>query len=286
MADKIALAQITPVLGEVEKNVALHQAMIERAAGAGARLVVFPELSLSGYHLQDLTAEVALDLEGEVLHSLAGAARAAGVDAVVSFPEKSPEWFYYVTAAYLSDGGVSSHHRKVYLPTYGMFDESRYFRAGEGVRAFATALGPAGLLICEDAWHPALPYLLALDGAQILIVVSSGPGRGIVGPALASAETWELILRTYAQLFGMYVLFANRSGFEDGVGFWGGSSVIDPMGRIAARGAFWEDDLVLAEIDLDLVRQARVTSPLLAGERAEVTMKELARILKGRGWPW
>ncbi len=286
MAYKVALAQITPILGEVRRNVEIHEEAIRRAAQSGARLVVFPELSLTGYHLQDLTAEVALARDGEVLNRLAAFAAEVGVDAVVGFPERSPEFFYHVAAAYLSAGKVVAVHRKVYLPTYGMFDESRYFRAGDAARAFPTQFGPAGVLICEDAWHPTLPYLLALDGAQTLIIVSSGPGRGVVGPALASAETWELILRTYAQLFGVYVLFANRAGFEDGVGFWGGSAVVDPRGRVVSQGAIYEDDLVLAEVNVDLVGQARLASPLLAAERPEIAMKELARILRGRGWPW
>lgn len=286
MAFRVALAQVTPVLGEVQKNVQMHKEAIERAARAGARLVVFPELSLSGYHLQDLAGEVALEVESDPIRELAQAAQKAGLDAVISFPERSPEHFYYVTAAYLSGGAVAACHRKVYLPTYGMFDESRYFKAGDGVGVFTAEFGPCGMLICEDAWHPTLPYLLALEGAQYLIIVSSGPGRGIIGPALGSAETWEIMLRAYAQLFGIYVFFVNRSGFEDGVGFWGGSMVVDPRGRIAARGPIYENDLIVADIEGDLIRQARLTSPLLAGERPELTMKELARILRGRGWPW
>src|SRR5262249_21344257 len=141
-----------------------------------AGIVVFPELSLSGYVLRDQVPDVALASGSRVLRALARASRE--IDLVVGFVEETPGHRYHNAAAFLSRGKVLHVHRKVYLPTYGMFEEGRDLARGEIVRAFLTPHAPAGVLVCEDAWHPALAWLLVQDGAEILFVLSSGPTRG------------------------------------------------------------------------------------------------------------
>ena len=172
MKVKVGLAQITPKLGDVTENLALHLQTIEEAAEAGVELLIFPELSLTGYRLRDLTFSVALQptYKDPVFAQLLDASR--DMDIVVGFVEADERQKFYIANAYLSQGQVVHLHRKVYLPTYGMFDEGRYFAWGDAVQAFDTRFGRIGMLICEDFWHISPPYILWLDGADILILTS------------------------------------------------------------------------------------------------------------------
>ena len=156
-----------------------------------------------------------------------------------------------------------------------MFDEQRYFARGDQVRAFDAPFGRASLLVCEDLWHPSTVYLAALDRALFVICPSSSPLRGISDGEVQddNARYWELINRSYAETFGLFVIYANRVGFEDGVGFWGGSEILDPFGRRLAKGRYYEEDFITAELSLDLVRRKRVASPLLRDEDLDLTIK-------------
>src|SRR3954464_8587433 len=165
---RIALAQIAPRLGVVEANVERHHELLAEGRDAGADLVVFPELGLTGYQLQDLAAEVALRLDDPRLAAFAGQTR--GLSAIVSFVEESGDHRLFIAAALIEDGEIRHVHRKLFLPTYGLFDERRFFAAGDVLRAVPSRLGVGvGIGVCEDFWHMAVPQLLALDGAQILI---------------------------------------------------------------------------------------------------------------------
>lgn len=220
---KIGLAQIYPRLGDLQANLHKHLEVIEDAVARGAELIVFPELSLTGYVLQDLTYEVAIRPEPNhpVLQPLLEASRRA--DLVVGFVEMDERGRYYTTGAYLAGGHIIHRHRKVYLPTYGMFDEGRDMAPGDQVRAFDTRFGRFGLLICEDFWHISPPYLLWLDGAEVLIFTSASPGRGLGIPGKFGSAKWvELVNQAYASLFTVFVIHVNRAGFEDGQNFWGG----------------------------------------------------------------
>ena len=160
-------------------------------------------------------------------------------DHVVGFVERSDDEQLYIAAALLEDGGVKYVYRKSYLPNYGLFDERRFFGAGTQLRAVDSSLGVRlGLCICEDFWHLPVPYLLALDGAQILINISSSPGRDVAATdenGLGTATSWRTLMRAYAQLTTSYVVFVNRVGVEEAVTFWGGSQVIDPAGDVSAK---------------------------------------------------
>jgi NAD+ synthase (glutamine-hydrolysing) len=249
---------------------------MEEAAGAGIDLVVFPEMSLCGYHVRDLAMEVALRREAPELGALAAASQS--VAAVVGFVEELPAYELCVAAGFFECGGLRHVHHKVYLPTYGMFDEQRYFANGESIRAFESRLGPMAMLICEDIWHPSAVMIAAHGGAQVLLVIANSPARGAGPEGWDTAAAYTAMLSTYAQLFSCYVVFVNRVGYEDGVHFWGGSRVVAPDGKMIAQAPIGEEAFVEASIDLGEVRRARVTAPLLADENLDLTIRELERI--------
>jgi NAD+ synthase (glutamine-hydrolysing) len=170
-------------------------------------------------------------------------------------------------------------HHKVYLPTYGLFDEGRFFAWGDAVQAFDTRFGRVGILICEDFWHASPPYLLWLDGADMLLFTSASPGRGLTGgPQLESARWVEQINQAYASLFTTFVAHANRVGYEDGLHFWGGSTVYDPNGELLAMGPYNQEGLTLAEVDMNQLHRTRARLPLLRDERTALVLREMNRI--------
>jgi NAD+ synthase (glutamine-hydrolysing) len=276
----LALAQMNTRLGNVRANLEVHLALVDDARRQGADLLVFPELSLTGYVLQDLASAVALRPTDDdpVFVRLLEASQ--DLDLVVGFVDEDSRSRFYIAGAYLSRGRVTHVHRKVYLPTYGLFDEGRFFAWGDTIRAFDTRFGRLGLLICEDFWHASPPYLLWLDGADLLLLTSASPGRGLTSePELESARWVEHINSAYASLFTVFVAHANRVGFEDGLNFWGGSTVFDPNGRLIAQGPYHAEALTLAEIDLKEIHRTRARLPLLRDERTALVMRELGRIL-------
>jgi NAD+ synthase (glutamine-hydrolysing) len=275
----LALAQINTKLGDVNANLEKHLALAKEAAASGADLLIFPELSLTGYVLQDIAADVARPASeaDPVFKPLLDASRA--LDLLVGFVEMDTRYRFFISAAYLSAGEIVHVHRKVHLPTYGIFDERRYFAAGDSFRSFETRFGRAGVLICEDFWHVSSPYLLWLDGADLFYLTSASPGRGITDEILGSAQWVQDINRAYSGLFTSFFAHSNRVGFEDGLNFFGGSTVYDPDGRQIARAAYNDESLTLAEIDLAQLRRTRTRLPLLRDERPEMVAKELNRIL-------
>ena len=281
---RIALAQIAPRLGDLEANLARHHELIAAARERGAGLVVFPELGLTGYQLQDLAADVAMGPDDPRLAGLAQAAR--GMSAVVSFVEESADHRLFISAALLEDGGVRHVHRKVFLPTYGLFDERRFFAPGDVVRATPSRLGVGlGLAVCEDFWHVAVPQLLAIDGAHLLINVSSSPGRDLASThevGLGTAASWRTLMRTYAQLTTSFVVFCNRVGVDESLSFWGGSEVIGPTGALVFGAPMFEEGLFTCDIELGDVRRERIALPLLRDERPELIAREWDRIVAGR----
>ena len=278
---RVALAQVVPVLGDVERNLALHEKVAQEALDQGAGLVVFPELSLTGYFLKDLVPTVAAGLNGTVLARLRDLSRR--VPLVVGFVEESPDHRFFNAAAYLEAGEIRHVHRKVYLPTYGIFDEQRYLAPGDACRAFDAACGRAAVLVCEDFWHPSLVYVAVQDAADVLICPSASPGRGLTrAGTFANAAAWETANRAYAQLFTAYVLYAGRVGYEDGACFWGGSEVIGPGGEVVAKAPALAEALLIADLDRAEVRRARITNPLRRDERLDLTLRELRRIEAAR----
>jgi predicted amidohydrolase len=281
---RIALAQLAPRLGDLDANLARHQQLLGEARAGGAGLVVFPELGLTGYLLQDLAAEVAMRLDDPRLSALA--AETAGLSAVVSFVEESADHRLFIAAALLEDGRLRHVHRKVHLPTYGLFDERRFFAPGDAVRAVASRVGVGvGLAVCEDFWHLSTAELLAIDGAQILVNVSSSPGRDLAATnevGLGTATSWRTLMRTYAQLTTSFVVFCNRVGVDESISFWGGSEVISPNGAVVFGAPLFEEGLYFADIDLAEVRRERIALPLLRDERPELVAREWRRLIAER----
>ena len=278
---KLALAQINTKLGDVQANLEKHLFLAKQARQNDSDLLIFPELSLTGYVLQDLVPAVACqaDTDDPVFRHLLKASR--DIDLVVGFVDEDTRHRFYIASAYLSQGKVIHIHHKVYLPTYGLFDEGRFFAPGNSVQAFDTRFGRFGMLICEDFWHASPPYLLWMDGADVLLFSSASPGRGLNGePKLESSAWVEHTNQAYAALFTTFVAHTNRSGFEDGLNFWGGSTVYDPNGKLVVQAPYFEESLTTAEIDLNQLHRTRARLPLLRDERPELVQQELERILR------
>lgn len=279
MKIKIALAQFNTKLGDVPANLEKHLDLIDEARQGGADLVVFPELSLTGYALLDLAVDTAIrpHQDDPVFNELLAASQ--DLDLMIGFVHEDRRHRFYIASAYLSGGKTRHIHNKIYLPTYGMFDEGRFFAPGDSARAFDTRFGRVGMLICEDFWHASLPYLLWLDGADILLFASASPGRGLTqDPRLSSSGWVEHTNRAYAGLFTNFVVHANRVGYEDGLNFWGGSTIFDPNGDLIVRAPDFEPALIITEIDLNQLHRTRARLPLLRDERIGVVQRELERI--------
>ena len=270
------LAQIKPKLGCVADNLELIEERIRQAIAAKADLVIFPELALTGYFLKDLVPEVARRLDSPEIKRLLELSRQISI--AVGFVEVTSDYRFFNSALYLEDGAIRHLHRKVYLPTYGLFDEQRYLARGEQFRAFNTKFGRMGMLICEDMWHLSASYILAMDGATTLVCLSSSPGRGIEGETLGSASAWQQLTSTTAMFLNCRVLYCNRVGYEDGVNFWGGSEYVAPSGESLTRARILEEDSVSALVDEGALRRERIFSPMLRDENLFVTIQELRRI--------
>jgi NAD+ synthetase len=272
---RLAIAQIRPTKGDYAANLARVGSVLAQVdrLDPPVDLVVFPETATSGYFVEGGVREVAVTA-GTLFRDLErarGAAPARPLDVVLGFYELFQNGLYN-SAVYAtlggSDPGIRHVHRKVFLPTYGVFDEGRFVERGRDVRAFDGSWGRAALLICEDAWHSLPATIAALDGVQLLIVPSASPARGTGvddrGVALpANVVRWERIARGIAEEHGIYVAYASLVGFEGGKGFPGGSLVVNPHGEIVARGPVFEEGVLVADLDLEEITRARAEAPLL-----------------------
>src|SRR5712691_1803337 len=288
---RIAIAQLRPVKGEYAANLERLGGVLARVAELDppVELLITPEASTSGYFVEGGVRDVAVTA-GTLFKDLATRHEAAGakrpIDVAVGFYEVFQNRFYnsclYATLGG-PDAGVKHVHRKVFLPTYGVFDEERFVERGHEVRAFDTRFGRAAILICEDAWHSLTATIAALDGAQLVILPSASPARGTgktegEGESLpASVVRWERIVRNIAEEHGVFVAYASLVGFEGGKGFPGGSLVVLPSGEIALRGPIFEEAVLTADLDFDLITQARADAPLLAD--LEVNLPHLVKSL-------
>ena len=292
MEYRIALAQTAPRLGDIDANLSMASDAVRRAAVEGAALTVLPELALTGYLLQDLVPDVAMRANDPCLAELANDAR--GMLVAIGFVEETDDHRYCNSAALVRDGEVIGIHRKVYLPTYGLFDEGRFTRPGDRIRTHdaGAPIGRIGLSVCEDLWHASLPMLQALDGASLLVNLAAGPSRAPGGSAgLAAIAGWHKMQDTYALLGTVPIAFCNRVGNEEGLTFWGGSRLIAADGSTVVQAPLWEEALVVGSLDTDDLRIQRYGLPLLADERLELVRRELDRIIgeragiDGAEWP-
>lgn len=269
------------MLGDRQRNLDLHLEQIEAARRQQADLIIFPELSLTGYFLRDMVPDVALAPAGPEIRRLIEAAGACSL--VVGLVEESPRHRFFNASVYAEGGRIVHVHRKVYLPTYGLFDEQRYFAAGERIEAFDTArFGRVGILICEDFWHLSAAAIMQAEEVDLLICVANSPARGVGGRQIGTAETYQTLCSAFAQLLGAVVILVNRVGFEDGLCFWGGSMVVGPDGRTITRAPMLDEALTMAVFDPAELRRQRLIAPLARDERLLLTIEEFNRIKRQR----
>ena len=272
---RLAIAQVRPLKGAYEENLRRFGELLREAAAAGTApdLVIAPETALTGYFVEGAVRELALPA-GRFFDDLAARHEAAGappLDVCLGFYELHENRLFN-SALYASlggsDAGIRHIHRKIFLPTYGVFDEERFVEPGRSMQAFDTRWGRAAIAICEDAWHSFVPMLGALDGAQLIIVPSASPARGIEPDAdpgrPSSLSRWERIIQGIAGEHGVYVALAQLVGFEGGKAFPGGSVLAAPDGRLAVRGPVFEEALIPCDLDFDEITRARADTPLLS----------------------
>jgi predicted amidohydrolase len=276
---KIALAQISPNLGNLRKNLDLHFQSIEKAKKKKADLLIFPELSLTGYTLMDMVDEVSCAPgKNPIFKELEAASRE--ISLVVGFVEEMEKGLFYNSAAFLSKGKILHIHRKVFLPTFGMFDEARFYAQGKNFHTFPTPFGKAGMMICRDFLSYGASYLLFAGGAEIIIVISAAPGRGTAQEeAYETSRMWEIMGETISRFSTVFLIYCNRVGFEDGKHFAGGSFVFNPAGEMIAQAAYIDQDFLLCEINLDEVREIRKKWPYKRDDKPEIIVEALKRIV-------
>ncbi len=274
----VHLAQIEPTLGNLEANLELHLAQLEIAASAGADLILFPELSLTGYFLKDQTSETALAADAGPLVTLRK--HSSRISIGVGFVERAPDGRLYNAYAIFEDGKLLHVHRKVHLVAYGIFEESRDFAAGERFVVAESKHGRLGVLLCEDLWHVTSAWLYFLQGVDVLLVPSAGPARGVSASyeGLGSMNTWQALLSGAAMLFQTWSVYVNRTGCEDGITFGGGSRVFDPFGHeVACLEGLTSGELRYA-IDLHSNERARLQTPLRRDEKPWIVLRELQKM--------
>jgi predicted amidohydrolase len=280
---RVVLAQTAPRLGNIQKNLEYHLQAIEKARKKKADLIVFPELSLTGYKLRDLVETVAADPDrSKEIRELKRLSK--DIALVFGFVEEreAEKGLFYNSAAFCAKGKILHVHRKVFLPTFGLFEELRFFAPGRNFRTFETPWGKMGLMICRDFLHYNASYLLYAGGAEIMIVISAAPGRGLSGnKGFASSRMWELMGEAMGRFSQAFVLYCNRVGLEDGVAFAGGSFIFNPMGQRLAQAAYFHPELLVRELDMNEVRKARKNWPFKRDDKPEVTLEALQRIVRG-----
>ena len=277
---KVAIAQIAPHLGDMEKNLDIHVNLVERAQKNKVNLLVFPELSLTGYTLQDFVPDVALRPdESPVFQRLKQLSK--GISLVVGFVEERERGLFFNSAAYLSEGKILHIHRKVFLPTYGMFEELKFFGQGKNFLTFTSPFGKAGLMICYDFLHYGAGYLLFAGGSEIVIIPSAAPGRGVSGKdGWESSHMWELMGESLSRFSTSFVIYANRVGFEDGKSFAGGSFIYNPGGKLLAKASYGDEEFMVTEIDLNEILTFRKKWPYKRDEKPEIILEALKRVVK------
>ncbi|MDF1614235.1 nitrilase-related carbon-nitrogen hydrolase [Desulfurivibrio dismutans] len=294
---QVTICQTNPRLFAVEQNL---EQVIERIAhhrARGAELIIFPELALTGYFVGARYHEMALRLDSPQIKRLAAATK--GTAAVVGFIEESRSMNFYNAALVAVDGEILFCYRKINLPNYGVFEEKKFFSGGKRVPVFRLGEFNVAVFICNDLWHPSLPYLGIAQKADIFVTIFNS-SQGSMGSEFCNIESWQIINKFYARIFGIYNLCANRVGEEgpenrreidyseeavaDAPGsfnFWGGSEIINPFGQEVVRARLHEMDEVGAVIDREMLRQKRIILPYLRNDDPHFTQRELERILQG-----
>jgi len=305
---KVTVYQTYPVLFDVETNLNDIVAKIHQGRDEGAQLIVFPELAMTGYFVGQRYPEVALRLDSKEIQELVWATK--GTAAVVGFVEESPAMNFYNSALVAANGELVYAYRKLNLPNYGVFEERKLFSPGKRVPVFKLNDFTVAVFICNDLWHPSVPYLGVVQKADIFVTIFNS-SQGSMGKEFSNIESWEVINKFYSRVFGIYNICANRVGEEawkesvsmqavetaticteeegprkpqkETFNFWGGSEIINPFGQQIAKAPLHEEGEIHAQVSRDLLRQKRILLPYLRGDDPFFTHRELHRILYGRG---
>ncbi|UNC90745.1 nitrilase-related carbon-nitrogen hydrolase [Candidatus Contubernalis alkaliaceticus] len=300
---KVTVCQTAPQLLDVKSNLEEIISKIHYAREKGSHLVVFPELALTGYFVGDRYHEAALRMDSKEIQTLKAASR--GTAAVVGFIEESPSMNFYNSALVLIDGNIEFAYRKLNLPNYGVFDEGKIFANGKQIRTFELMGFHISVFICNDMWHPALPYLGITQKADIFLTLLNS-SQGSMGSEFSNIETWGIINTFYSRIFGIYNICANRVGqeFIDGrcsndlpvcspgktdnssteetdssYRFWGGSEIVNPFGKTISKAQLYKTDEIEANISRELLRQKKILLPYVKNDDPYFTCRELSRIL-------
>lgn len=310
---KVTICQTSPILLDLQSNLEEVIEKINQSRKDGAKLVVFPELALTGYFVGQRFHEVALRLDSKEIKHLVAATK--GTAAVVGFIEESPSMHFYNSALIAANGKIVFAYRKLNLPNYGVFEERKIFASGKHVPVFKLNDFNVAVYICNDLWHPSLPYLGVTQKADIFVSIFNS-SQGSMGNEFSNIESWSIINSFYSRIFGVYNICANRVGRESikqrrfvndivcsgdsniecdcnekedddihslkDYDFWGGSEILSPFGKQIARARLHETDQISAEIEKDLLRKKKILLPYLRNDDAYFTHRELDRILYGK----
>ena len=281
---KVGVGQIACSVDTLEVNIAKHLEVIAEARGKGIELLVFPELSITGFPMNAQEVDrLACPIDRGYVAQLAQAAR--GISVVAGFVEEGPAAQFFNTSVVLGDGKVLYRHRKVNLATYGRLHEGKLFASGRYVETFEIDRSWRGaLLICADAWNPALVTLSALHGATLLLLAVNSASWA-VSTEFSNPKGWDLACRFYGMIYGMPVIMANRVGTEKDLEFFGGSRVVDPFGEIVARANDHEETLLTCELDYGDVRKARLQLPTVRDSNVALLQREIDRLQHYLGIP-
>ena len=274
---KIRGLQFSPALGNRARNIEIHVEHINNAIKDKMDLIIFPELSLSGYHLMDIVYDIALTPGDETIQQFKTLSRE--IDILIGAPVEETGGIIYNCALYFSKGQLLHTHRKVQLPTFGIFQENMIFKAGHEFRSFKCGDFTAGIIICREILFPVIPYLYFLQEVDFLIAISNSPHRGINQEGMSSLKLWERMGEVYAVHYHQNYVFINRSGFEDGMGFGGGSFFAEPGKGIIKKARYFEDDVLDFDIQRETVRRSRIGGNYYRDEKPEIILNELQRIL-------
>ena len=260
----VALAQTSCKVGDKKYNISIMKENIEQAKEKGANLVIFPELSLTGYSNRDRAYELAEPIPGPSIHSLEEIAKKENIYVVFGMPEQSQKAHavLYNTAVLLGPDGLIGKYRKMHLPTHSVFEEKRYFRLGYEAPVFETKIGRIGLTICYDIFFPEISRLLRLKGSQLIISISASPA--------VRSRFFEVLTVARALENTVFLAYVNLVGVENGLQFWGGSRIIAPNGNIVTKAKYDEADLVIGTVDYADLKRVEVFVPTLRDLRPEL----------------
>lgn len=267
MPFRVASIQFRPSKAQIDTNLDRVSEGIRQARAEGCELAVFPEGAMTGYFLEGGVVDQSRTVAW-VIEALAGRLKGLeqSIDFTLGFYEESKGTIYNACGYFCWDGqdlACLAVHRKFFLPTYGVFDEERFVTAGSNFEPFDTRLGRVGILICEDAWHSMSGTLLALQGAEMILVVSASPARGFSTDEPSNLGRWERLISAISDEHGIYCVNSQLVGFEGGKGFVGGGMITSPDGSILERSPIMQEHMLIGTVDLEGVKAARAACPLL-----------------------